>query len=469
MIEPIKYEIPLFMPNKSKLKEYDEELYEINELIERYKYEIEEEMMNIIKKRWWKSRINNWRKWYWLLYRFKVLLIKNMYDYTYRDMENMIKRDIAIKMFIGIEDIEEETPTYAIINLWQNEFWEDFIKEMNKKIVIMEWKRKHIIKWRRSRTDTTVIEENVAYPTDSTLIKKWKEKIIRSVNKITNIVWEKAEKMNKGARKNMRKMKKAYYDIKKYVRRRTEEAKKEVVNKYEEMIEYGEKTIKRVREGIKDMKRRIKRESNVVKEKVKREVEKLEDVLTKYGKVIKQANKRMIKWEEVKAEEKIISYESDSASIIRRWKEWKKMEIWQKLSITEVEWWIVSNWEMYDKNPSDVTLIEESIRWCEYMIWKKPKKNVFDRWYWDKERIKKIEKEDNIRLYIPKRWKKNKEEEKWERSRDFVVQKKYRAWSEWKISVLKRRWIWKLRVRWKESTRNIVWWIIFTNNLRYIT
>ena len=146
------------MPDKSKLKEYDEELYKINETIERYKEEIEEEMMNIIKERWWKSRINNWRKWYWLLYRFKVLLIKNMYNYTYREMESIIKRDIVIRMFIGIEDMEEETPTYAIINWWQNEFWEEFIKRMNKKIVIAEWKRKHIIKWRRSRTDTTVIE-----------------------------------------------------------------------------------------------------------------------------------------------------------------------------------------------------------------------------------------------------------------------------------------------------------------------
>jgi IS5 family transposase len=51
-------------------------------------------------------------------------------------------------------------------------------------LVIKTGKQKKIILGRKSRTDTTVVEENVAYPTDSTLLEKGKKLLIKSANKI---------------------------------------------------------------------------------------------------------------------------------------------------------------------------------------------------------------------------------------------------------------------------------------------
>jgi hypothetical protein len=51
MIEPIKYEIPFVMPNKEKLQEYNEYLYNLDELIKKNSTEIEQKIYDYIQKK----------------------------------------------------------------------------------------------------------------------------------------------------------------------------------------------------------------------------------------------------------------------------------------------------------------------------------------------------------------------------------------------------------------------------------
>jgi hypothetical protein len=44
MIEPIRYEIPLVMPNKDELKEYNPHLYHLDELISKESSNLEKSM-----------------------------------------------------------------------------------------------------------------------------------------------------------------------------------------------------------------------------------------------------------------------------------------------------------------------------------------------------------------------------------------------------------------------------------------
>jgi hypothetical protein len=164
---------------------------------------------------------------------------------------------------------------------------------------------------------------------------------------------------------------------------------------------------------------------------------------------------------------KLISYVSDSATIISKGKEWKSREIGVKLSVTEVEKWVITNWEVYNRNPNDATLLETSLKNCWEVMWKIPKNNAFDRWYWDKTNIEKFEKEEKVNLHIPKRGKKNQVDIKKESTWAFKSYQKFRSWWEWRISELKRgSWLRKLRVRWTKSTRIKIWWWILTSNLK---
>ena len=145
-----------------------------------------------------------------------------------------------------------------------------------------------------------------------------------------------------------------------------------------------------------------------------------------------------------------------------------KNRIWRKLSITEWENWIITNWKICEWNPNDSTLLEETIRDVTEVLWKTPKNNAFDRWNRDKKVKERIEKEYNTTLHIPKRWKKTEENKKREWTWRFKHHQKFRAWWEWRISLLKRRaGLRKLRVRWNSVETNI-WWAIFTDNLKIV-
>ena len=469
MIEPIKYGIPFVMPNKEELQEYNQHLYNLDELITKECTMIESSMHSYIQKNSPKQRMILWRKWYPLLFRFKVLLIHYTYDLTLRETENMIKENISVRLFLDLTEFKAEIPSYATIQWWTQEFWENFIKDMNTSLVIKLGKQKKIVRWRKSRTDTTVVEENVSYPTDSTLLEKGKKLIIKSVKKLWDIVGTKIDDSKKKVITWVRTMRKSYYEIKKFSRKRTEEAKVELKQQYSNLIKGAKKTIRATKEVITEIKARTKKESCIVKKKLKKELEKLEKLAEQYQKVIDQTTKRVIDWVSVKMADKLISYVSDSATIICKWKENRSREIWQKLSVTEIESWVISNWEVYEWNPNDATLLKPSLENCWKAIGKIPKNNSFDRWYWDKQNMEKFEKEENVKLHIPKRGKKSQSDKKRESTWAFKHYQKFRSWWEWRISLLKRRaWLRKLRVRWAQSTQIKIWWAIFTDNLRIV-
>lgn len=469
MIEPVRYEIPFIMPSKEKLESLNPELYKLNKLIEFHSQEIEQLMYDYLKEKKGEKSMICWRKWFPLIFRFKTLLLMHQEDMTLRDTEQVIKENISVRLFLDLEEIETPSPSHVIIHEWNQEFEEDFIKRLNQKIVIQTGKKKKLLLWRRSRTDTTVVEENVSYPTDSNLLKKWKDLLIRWAKKVEKLLWTEIKKNKKKVIAWVREMKKRYYNVKKYVRKRWEEARNQIKQEYSKLLKISKDTIQASKDLMKEVKLRSKRTSQKIKQELKKELEKMEKICEKYEKVIQQTTKRVIDWEMVPMKEKLISYFSDSATIICKWKENKSREIWQKLSITEVENGIITNWEVYEWNPNDTTLLDISLKECKKSIWKIPKNNAFDRWYWDKQEKERIEQENNIHLHIPKHWRKSEADKQRESTSVFKKYQRFRSWWEGRISLLKRRGgLRRLRVRWAKSTKNKIWWWILTDNMRIV-
>ena len=113
MIAPIKYEIPFIMPNKEQLKEYNEYLYNLDELIKGKTSTIEQKMYDYIQEKSWKRRMILWRKWYSLIFRFKVLLVKHIYDLNFRETENIIKENISVRLFLDLTEFWTNIPSYT--------------------------------------------------------------------------------------------------------------------------------------------------------------------------------------------------------------------------------------------------------------------------------------------------------------------------------------------------------------------
>ena len=469
MIDSIIYEVPFIITEKTELKKLNKDLYKLDKIIDSKKVEIEELMLEEIRKKdkSWK-RISKWRRGYSLIYRFRVLLLKNYYDLTLRETESYIKENISARLFLDmIWDISlYSIPKYSTIQLWEQEFWESFTKEINN--LLLSISKRKILKGRKSRSDTTVVEENVSYPTDSTLLCKWKDLLKRGMDKVWKILWWTSDKIKKNINKWIRIMKKSYLNIKKYSRKRKEESKKLVKKYYEDLINIAKSTVSVVSKEIKRIKATSKRKSHEIKQKLKKRLLEVEWYVSKVNQVIDQTINRVLNWKKVCIWDKLISYFSETAQIICKWKTWKPIEIWRKLSITECENGIITNWRLYEWNPNDVKILEDTIEDMKNNIWKVPKNNSYDRWFYDKSEKTRLENKYKVELHIPKRWKKSEEEKVKEKTWKFKTYQKFRAWWEWRISLLKRRsWLKKVRVRWK-SVEIKVWWWILTDNMKII-
>lgn len=466
---PWVYEISLFSSGVLDLKDYDEELYKVYQLLEQHGSQIESMMETKMKQKSWDARLIEWAKWYWLLLRFKVLYLKSNYNMTYRETEENLKQNLAFRLFLWISDTKQKVPSYVIIKGWHDEFWEQLMQEVNEQILLKELKKKKIIRWNKSRWDTTVVEENVAYPTDSTLLKKWKDLLIKGFEKIDTLLWEWKNYIEKGIKNGVRKLRTGYFEIKKYTKRRNDEWKELLKKSYEKILDIMENTVKKWETTVVKIKRETKRKKQEVKEKINQELKNIEKRIGQVKKVIEQTKQRVIEWKTVEMGKKIISYFSDEATIIKKWKEWKTIEIGRKLSLVEVENWVIWYYKILDWNPNDVTILRQEIEWVEKALWKKVKNHARDRWYYNQMEKKVLEEEKNRKLHIPKRWKKNQEDKEIEKKALFKKHQRFRAGWEWKISTMKRRyWLGKLRVRGDNSVKNSIWWAVVSENIRIL-
>jgi len=319
-----------------------------------------------------------------------------------------------------------------------------------------------IVKGRKMRVDTTVVETNIHYPTDSQLLADGTRVITRLVKRIEEVVGEADKKFRNRARSiahRLIELGKSALQRGEQVKERRKEIYRELMKTTRRVMTEAQGVLDRAMEQAKKTKDRHKRAA------IQRLAVQLSDVLGLTERVMKQTRERVMKGN-THYEGKLLSIFEEQTETIRKGKAAKPTEFGKMVKIQEAENQIITHYEVYDKRPADQELLTPSIEKHKEVFGSAPALVAADAGFHSKANEKSATELGVKKLAVPGRRGRIPGKKKTPRPRWFREAQRWRVGCEGRISVLKRRGgLSRSRYRGREGIRRWVGLGVIADNL----
>ena len=290
-----------------------------------------------------------------------------------------------------------------------------------------------LVRMHKVRTDTTVVEADVAYPTDSGLLAKAISRIGASVKKVQaagGAPRTRTRDRSRSAGKRAR-------SIAANLKRRTGEAKDEVRRITADLAELAGTAAAEAKRVISNTKRGLRREGAVASGKLARAVADLETLLERTDKIIVQTRTRLA-GDTPPGATRLVSLHDPDARPIVKGRLGKPVEFGYKAQITDNADGLVLDYDVHIGNPPDADLLVPAIERAVRRVGKIPRAVTADRGYGDTGIDDKLTELGVSTVAIPRKAKPSAARREIERQPSFRRLLKWRTGAEGRISALKR-------------------------------
>jgi IS5 family transposase len=406
----------------------DPVLRQIDELLDTTP-EITEEIKSIFQNRWCHSKTCG-RASQPVEVITRLLVLKHLKNWRLRETIKEVEYNLVYRKFTRL--YFEKIPHYSVLSRYENLIPEKTIRLINQHIVKIA-KEQGITKGNKLRVDTTVVEANIHYPTDSSLLHDG----IRVINRVIKKAKEAGLVIGKIAQDTTRQAKRRLLEIVKYAHKRSEENLDLVKKSYRRLITLAKRVTKNA----------VNIKNNIIQHKSKtletealiiHLVEKIDRFVPRIKKVIHQATQRVLKDSQVSNHEKIISLFQPLSYVVRKGKIRHPNEFGQVVKIQEADGKIITDFTVLSSNSGDRDLLIPSVEKHKEIFNRPPRLVAADRGFYSEELEEKLKSLGVIKIGIPKIGKKDAIRSRYEKSPWFRRSQKFRAGSEGSISVLKR-------------------------------
>jgi len=111
----------------------------------------------------------------------RMLILKHVRNWSYEVLEREVRANVVYRSFcrIGTEKVPDAK---TLVRLGQA-IGAETVRELHERIVALA-QRRRVIRGRKMRVDTTVVESNIHYPTDSSLLNDGARVLTRTMQQI---------------------------------------------------------------------------------------------------------------------------------------------------------------------------------------------------------------------------------------------------------------------------------------------
>jgi IS5 family transposase len=275
-----------------------------------------------------------------------------------------------------------------------------------------------------------VVETNIHYPTDSSLLGDGARVLTRTMKKIET----KVGKLKRKVRNRTRSISKRVIAIATASRHKGAEGEAKRKKQYRELLRFS-------RQVLNDTKRVIAEVEELSRKKKKGLLglcEHLSEMAGRMRQVVKQAKVRVFDGV-TDLPGKIVSLFEPHSEIIRKGKASKPTEFGKMVQVQETENQIITHYDVFDRRPSDRDLLLGAVETHERVLGRVPHLATADAGYYSRAQEQAVEEKGVKWVAVPNRNTKSAERKKKEHSRWFKKAQRWRTGCEGRISVLKRR------------------------------
>ena len=342
------------------------------------------------------------------------------------DDSNFLRR--FVRIFNG--PMIDFTAFCKLRNHIQPETWKDVNGLLAQAAVAGEQVKGH-----RLRLDTTAVETNIHYPTDSSLLWDTYRTLARFIEQIREI----APALVGDRRLLLRKVKKLQQKIGRKASKnaRSKEALKPLYSKLfglvENILHWSDEIAERLAQPSVQPRYALLEQATM--ESCRKELVHYRGL----GEwVLDQARRRILDDEAVPNEEKIFSIFEPHTELLKRGKAAKEIEFGHMIQIQQVEGKFITDYEVFETKPVEHQLVEPALERHKELFGKHPDELAGDKGYY--ERMEQIERLSEIVevVAIGKKGKRTEEQTRRETDPAFRHAQRFRAGVEGTISFLKR-------------------------------
>jgi IS5 family transposase len=254
----------------------------------------------------------------------RLMVLKQRYRWGYRTLVAEVSDSIHLRRFCRIS-LTERVPDESTVRKLTRRIGAETVSELTRAMIVKATREKRF-RPRSVRIDSTVIEADVRYPTDAGLASAGVRVLAREGRKLAKLIGEKRARVRDRSRSMGRKLR----AISRTIRRRSGEAKSEVLKLTEQTGELLQRSITETRRLAAIARRKARGRGAKAKLKAAAALEELAD---RCGKVASQVKQR-VAGEPIK--DRIVSLSDPDARPIRKGKLGKPNEFGYVSQLAEV-------------------------------------------------------------------------------------------------------------------------------------
>lgn len=389
----------------------------------------------------------------------RSLVLQRVKNWNYRELRERISDGYTLRRFTRF--YSKLVPKHDAFNRAFNRLTPVTLEVINE-LVVQSAVALGLENGKKLRVDTTVVETDIHYPTDSTLL--WD-----TVRVVTRLIRDLDELLPQGVPGFTNRSRSARRRMQEIMRSASKKRHRRLLPKYRKLIRTTEQVIANAREVLKKTER-IHRVDLMTEIAIKAIRKQIDHYCGLGDRVLDQARRRVLNGEQVPNEEKIFSIFETHTDLIKRGKILKPVEFGHKVYIAESARGLITQYRVLDGNPTDDGHVECSLKRHQQTFGGVPKVYSADRGFYSQDNIQQC-KEAGVELVcIPQRGgKKTAAQACYEKSPAFKDGQRFRAGIEGRISVLFRgRGMKRCLAEGRERFELLVGAAVLANNLMVI-
>jgi IS5 family transposase len=356
----------------------------------------------------------------------RMLILKHLFDWSYDDLEREVRPNLVYRMFTRID--AGEVPDAKTILKIARALGPEVIEQLHRQVIEVA-KRAGVTHGRRFRIDTTVVETNVHYPTDSTLLQDGVRVLTRTLQRVSTVLGGRI-------RNRMRSVTRTVLTI--AYQARSPKTRTAFVQSYRKLMTTTRAVVRDATTMIRRIGQRLRTTSSTTHGTLQHAQPQLQQMRSLVQRVLAQTRARVLGGD-THVPDKLLSVFEPHTETIRKGKIAKPNEFGKLVTIQESEHQIITGYDVHVTRPADVTLWTAALDRHQTIFGRAPDLAAGDRGFASAGNEQAALDRGVRRVILPRRGPKSPARRAFERQRWFRRGQRWRVGCEGRISVLKRR------------------------------
>ena len=359
----------------------------------------------------------------------RLAIVQRIEDWSFRRVIVRVDDSEMLRFFCRFYDdpVISHSKYAYLVNLIQPATWE----KVNE-LIVRYGRDKKGFKGKQLRIDTTAVETDIHFPMDSSLLcdcVRVLSRLLKQVREIAPAVVGKWRPRLRNAKRLTQKLLRGGATLHKATRKKL----------YGKLIGATERVLGRATEVCARIKSgQVAVSSPLEKLELEAYAEDLGQYLPLAAKCVAQARKRVLEEQEVPNAEKIFSIFEPHTELLIRGKAGKQIELGHMVELRQIEGGLITYYKTHERRPAEPPLMTRAVVEHKEFFGLVPERCAGDKGFFSAAMVTALQALGVKQVCVPKKGRRNAEEEQREHSRWFKVAQAFRAGIEGTISVLKR-------------------------------